>query len=179
VRGIEEKPEYLMLYLTLSILIAGVLFALMYGLLLWALAAYLAAGLVYYLIMRRRPVSQWPSAMYSLGGMVYLLLVWPYTFYSFAYVDYFMVRPVRFKIYYGNQTDGLSLGENRNSFASWEEAVAFARKQARESSEQVDIFDGLRYEKSWGGGYCEIMYHVAPSGDVYRAHPGRLPTKVL
>ncbi len=168
-----------MLYLILALLVGTICLALFNGEILWAAIAYLSAGLDYYFILRRRPVPQWPQGMFSLGGILLLILVWPFTFYSLAYVDYFMKRPVRFTVYYGNQTNDLSLGENRNSFASWEEAVAFARKQARESSRQVDIFDGLRYEKSWGGRYCEIMYHVPPSGDVYRAHPGRLPTKVL
>jgi len=130
------------LYLVLGVLVVGIFFALAKGLIVWSITAYLTAGVVLLLILLRRPpLEEWPQGVYSVGGRILIVLIWPFTFSSVAYGDLFIRRPRRFYVLCEGpdalceDSDPLkSLMGPETSFANWKVAVAFARNKAREKT---------------------------------------------
>ena len=133
-----------------------------------AIIVYLAFGIFWYkTYYLSKPILQ-RSPMPS----VVLILQWPVV----SLYETFTLRkvhehPERFTVLYGDtgKSQFVTSPAGSEKFATYNEAVEFARKVAGETHVQAVIFDMAERGKApMTGEPCEVMYYVSPSGEITR-----------
>lgn len=138
----------------------------------WAAAVYLCAGFIWYsrYYLGKPSFSLSPYAYHPVI-LLLLTLLWPLGALYEAYGHYRLLRhPQRFLVLYGNTGESRLLQTPyQTRFASWDKAIAFARKEAAQSGYPSLITDLAEYAKTpLLGNRDNVSYSVSPTGDIKR-----------
>ena len=152
-----------LMYLTFLILVGAFFWAVATGSVLGAATAYVCAGLAWRVHDHQKPFLDKPR-----GGIQSILLLsillWPLRL-PVAVEEYFwrLRNPNRFLVFFPDHSPHRAGVQ----FASWDQAIAFARKEAVESGKGVWVADTAKFTKSRGTREASyMMYWVSLSGDI-------------
>ncbi len=156
----------MILYLGIGVIVLSVLYA--WTNVLGMVLGYLGLGVGWYQtywlgkpVVYRGPVSP-----------AFLIILWPLASLYAIYEDQCLLNhPQRFTVLYGDTGESsiIRCPSNRDSFASWEKAIAFARQEAAKSGYDVTVHDMANYGVvPLSGEVGTAMYTVSPSGEIKR-----------
>lgn len=145
------------MYLVFLILVGAFFWAVAAGSVLGAVAAYVCAGIVWRIHEHRRPLLFQPVQDMPLLSV----LLWPLRLPTAVHGYFGRYRqPLRFGVMFINEPT-----RETERFASWDQALAFARKEAAESGKAVVVTDMAKFW-TFRGQTSYKMYRVLPSGEI-------------